>query len=70
MPPPLARVAARGHLASATLALQATGLERVWQLDGGILGYLERLGARHWHGDCVVFDERGAVDERLAPTAR
>ena len=54
----------------AALALQATGLERVWQLDGGILGYLERLGARHWHGDCVVFDERGAVDERLAPTAR
>ena len=51
----------------AALALQAAGLDRVWQLDGGILGYLERLGARHWHGHCVVFDERGALDERLAP---
>ena len=53
----------------AALALQAAGLERVWQLDGGILGYLERQGARHWHGRCVVFDERGALDERLAPAA-
>ena len=53
----------------AALALQAVGLQRVWQLDGGILGYLERQGARHWHGRCVVFDERGALDERLAPAA-
>jgi UPF0176 protein len=36
------------------------------QLDGGILGYFERLPqAPHWRGHCVVFDERGA----LAPTA-
>jgi UPF0176 protein len=53
----------------AALALQAAGVDGVWQLDGGILGYLERQGARHWHGRCVVFDERGAVDERLAPAA-
>lgn len=53
----------------AALALQAAGVEGVWQLDGGILGYLERQGARHWHGRCVVFDERGALDERLAPAA-
>jgi UPF0176 protein len=53
----------------AALALQAAGVDGVWQLDGGILGYLERQGARHWHGRCVVFDERGALDGRLAPAA-
>ena len=45
----------------AALRLGAAGLTHVWQLDGGILGYFERVGDAHWRGDCFVFDERVAL---------
>jgi UPF0176 protein len=52
----------------AALALREAGMADVWQLDGGILRYLEAVpGARHWHGRCFVFDERGSLDAELAP---
>ena len=51
----------------ATLHMQQLGLRDVYQLDGGILAYLEQTGGKHWQGDCFVFDERGAVDASLAP---
>jgi UPF0176 protein len=51
----------------AVLAMQAAGLENVWQLDGGILKYFEEAGGAHFHGRCFVFDEREALDVRLAP---
>jgi len=52
----------------AALALQDAGVADVWQLDGGILRYLEAVpGARHWHGRCFVFDARESLDARLAP---
>ena len=54
----------------AALALQSAGVEQVWQLDGGILRYLEQVGARHWRGRCFVFDERIALDADLAPQAQ
>jgi len=53
----------------AALALQTAGVERVWQLDGGILRYLERVGGRHWQGRCFVFDERESLDADLAANA-
>ena len=42
----------------------------VWQLDGGILGYLQQAGATDtlWQGECFVFDRRIALDSRLQPT--
>jgi UPF0176 protein len=50
----------------AALWMAQTGLPNVFQLDGGILRYFEdTAGAPHWHGDCVVFDERGALDPVL-----
>jgi UPF0176 protein len=50
----------------AALALIEAGVERVHQLDGGILRYLERVpGARHWRGRCFVFDERVSLDATL-----
>jgi UPF0176 protein len=49
--------------------MRELGLARVYQLDGGILSYLEQTDGSHWHGDCFVFDERGAVDRQLAPAA-
>ncbi|HEX5305518.1 MAG TPA: sulfurtransferase, partial [Dyella sp.] len=52
----------------AALHMQALGMQRVFQLDGGILKYFEDTGGAHWQGDCFVFDERGAVDPSLAPS--
>lgn len=51
----------------AALALGSAGVDNVWQLDGGILRYLERVGGRHWHGRCFVFDERTSLDADLSP---
>ncbi|GAB3786244.1 sulfurtransferase [Dyella agri] len=51
----------------AALHMQDLGIERVHQLEGGILKYLELTDGTHWQGDCFVFDGRGAVDARLAP---
>ena len=52
----------------AALHLRELGLAHVYQLDGGILGYLEQTDGAGWHGDCFVFDERGAVDKALLPS--
>ena len=52
----------------AVLYMQDVGMDRVYQLEGGILKYFEEVGGEHWHGDCFVFDERGAVDKTLAPS--
>jgi UPF0176 protein len=50
----------------AALAMQQAGVEHVWQLDGGILRFLETMpGAPHWHGRCFVFDQRESLDTQL-----
>jgi UPF0176 protein len=43
------------------------GFETVYQLDGGVLRYLETVGAsgNRWRGECFVFDQRVSVDESL-----
>jgi UPF0176 protein len=51
----------------AVLHMQDIGMDRVFQLEGGILKYFEEVGGAHWQGDCFVFDERGAVDKALNP---
>ena len=45
------------------------GYEEVYQLDGGILKYLEETPANEslWRGECFVFDDRIAVDNNLQP---
>ena len=54
----------------AAIWMHEQGLAHTWQLDGGILNYFERVpGAPHFRGDCVVFDERGALDAALVPAA-
>ena len=45
----------------AALYMTQRGFARVHQLDGGILGWFERVGDAHWRGDCFVFDERVAL---------
>jgi UPF0176 protein len=57
----------RCEKASAYLVEQ--GFTKVYQLDGGILRYLEEVPQDEslWHGDCFVFDQRVTVDHDLQP---
>jgi len=41
------------------------GFKEVYQLEGGILKYLEKNGHAHYDGECFVFDNRIAVDANL-----
>lgn len=52
--------------------LKARGFERVYQLEGGILRYLEKIPEHRsrWRGECFVFDDRVSVDHRLQPAGR
>jgi len=52
--------------------LRASGFSQVYQLHGGILGYLSATppGASRWRGECFVFDDRVSVDASLRPTGR
>ena len=44
------------------------GFKEVYQLEGGILKYLEQVTEENnrWNGECFVFDNRVAVDRDLA----
>jgi UPF0176 protein len=44
------------------------GYENVYQLEGGILKYLEEYPNGKFKGECFVFDHRVAVDQNLQPT--
>jgi UPF0176 protein len=44
------------------------GYENVYQLEGGILKYLEEFPHGKFKGECFVFDHRVAVDQNLQPT--
>lgn len=48
--------------------MEELGFEKVYQLEGGILGYFEECGGEYWDGECFVFDGRVAVDADLAET--
>lgn len=51
----------------AALWMREDGMDNVLQLDGGILGYFEKVGAHGYDGHCFVFDERVALDPQLQP---
>jgi len=51
-----------------TALAKKMGIEKVFQLEGGILKYFEEVGSAHYKGDCFVFDGREAVDADLAGT--
>lgn len=48
--------------------LKNQGFNDVYQLNGGILNYLEKCGGAHYQGECFVFDKRVAVDAQLKET--
>jgi UPF0176 protein len=45
----------------AALLLQQYGFKNVYQLENGILEYLQQCGTEHYNGKCFVFDERVAI---------
>ncbi|MCY7355121.1 MAG: sulfurtransferase [Lysobacter sp.] len=51
----------------AAMWMRGNGMDNVLQLDGGILGYFERVGGQGYEGHCFVFDERVALDPTLQP---
>lgn len=53
----------------AAIHMKAIGVERVYQLEGGILKYFEEVGGAHFKGDCFVFDGREAVAADLSPAS-
>lgn len=57
----------RCEKASAYMLTQ--GFEKVYQLQGGILNYLEKVpvSQSQWQGECFVFDDRVTVDHHLHP---
>ncbi len=52
----------------AILEMKRQGYERVQQLDGGILNYLQEFPQGEFGGECFVFDYRVALDQELKPT--
>ena len=48
-----------------TSYLKGLGFENVYQLEGGILNYLDSIPAVEslWEGSCFVFDERIAIEK-------
>ncbi|MFN9067742.1 MAG: rhodanese-like domain-containing protein, partial [Bdellovibrionales bacterium] len=50
------------------LELQEKGYKNVFQLEGGILNYLEKRPNKKFWGECFVFDNRVAVTQELKPS--
>tara|TARA_B100001027_G_C16263129_1_gene330545 strand:- start:620 stop:1525 length:906 start_codon:yes stop_codon:yes gene_type:complete len=54
----------------ASIYLKSKGYKNIFQLEGGILNYIEHKSkskeSSNWNGDCFVFDQRVAVDKKLA----
>jgi UPF0176 protein len=53
----------------AAIHMKEIGIERVYQLEGGILKYFEEVGGAHYRGDCFVFDARETLSEDLQPSS-
>ena len=52
------------------LELKQKGFENVYQLDGGILNYIEQYPNDQFEGECYVFDHRVSVDQELKPSEK
>jgi len=53
----------------ASVYLKNNGFKNVFQLKGGILGYLEKIKKEKslWKGECYVFDNRISLKHKLKP---
>lgn len=48
--------------------LKKMGFEKIYQLNGGIINYGEKMGSKHWKGKLFVFDDRMTVPISEEPT--
>lgn len=48
--------------------LAQNGFDQVFQLEGGIIKYIEKYKNTHWRGECFVFDDRVCLDSDLKPS--
>jgi predicted sulfurtransferase len=55
---------------ASALLLKQHGFKEVYQLEGGILDYFEKVGGDHYEGDCFVFDDRDRVHTDLQPAEK
>lgn len=55
--------------AKASAWMQAQGFSAIYELAGGVLGYLQSVAPEdnRWQGNCFVFDDRVTVDKQLQP---
>ncbi len=53
----------------ASAFMKENGFDEIYQLDGGILNYFDKVDEQDssWHGKCFVFDDRISVDQNLQP---
>jgi UPF0176 protein len=52
------------------LELQDQGFKNVYQLEGGILNYMEKFPRDQFEGECFVFDHRVALDADLKSSVK
>lgn len=52
----------------ALLEMREQGYRDVYQLEGGILNYLNEYPNQNYSGECFVFDYRVALDQNLQPS--
>ena len=52
----------------AAVYMKKQGFKNVYQLDGGIIKYLEENGDKYYDGECFVFDHRVGLNGKLQPT--
>lgn len=50
--------------------MEKLGYQSVFQLQGGILNYLQEYPDQLFEGECFVFDQRVALTQELQPSAR
>lgn len=41
--------------------LKEEGFEKIYQLEGGVINYGQKMGSKYWKGDLFVFDDRLTV---------
>lgn len=54
----------------AYLEMKELGYDKVYQLDGGILTYMEKYPNGFYEGECFVFDDRVSLDKNLEPSKK
>lgn len=54
----------------AAVVMKEKGYENIFQLNGGILNYIDKKPQQNFEGECFVFDHRAAVGQDLRPSTR